>query len=167
MYKAEVWHHLGFCGNVRPGIVARAPPRLHHFVSRLKSLPETTAMNLVWFFFNINITFLRIETVSPNKIYSRVSIFSYTPNTNQPFKCNLNAYATWTNQLVPSSFIVCVKDLLARTWHWHTISYILSSDWWLYFLASKQALSIIPNMSTFRLWYLCFLCQIFTDIYKL
>ncbi len=147
MYKAEVWHHLGFCGNVRPG------------KSRVKSLPETTAINLVWFFLNINIRFLRIETVSPNKIYSRVSIFSYTPNTNQPFKCkasSLFAYATWTNQLVPSSFIVCVKDLLARTWHWHTISYILSSDWLLYFLASKQALSIIPKMSTIRLWYMCF-----------
>ncbi len=43
-------------------------------------------MNPVWFFFflNIDIPFLRIDTVSPNKIsrYSRVSIFSYTPNAN-------------------------------------------------------------------------------------
>ncbi len=40
-------------------------------------------MNPVWFFFlNIDIPFLRIDTVSPNKIlrYSRVSIFSYTPS---------------------------------------------------------------------------------------
>ncbi len=27
VYKAEVWHHLGFCGNVRPGTTARASPR--------------------------------------------------------------------------------------------------------------------------------------------
>ncbi len=27
VYKAEVWRHLGFCGNVRPGTTARAPPR--------------------------------------------------------------------------------------------------------------------------------------------
>ncbi len=27
VYKAEVWRHLGFCGNVRPGTAARAPPR--------------------------------------------------------------------------------------------------------------------------------------------
>ncbi len=27
VYKAEVWRHLGFCGNVRPGPAARAPPR--------------------------------------------------------------------------------------------------------------------------------------------
>ncbi len=27
VYKAEVWRHLGFCGNVRPGTVAQAPPR--------------------------------------------------------------------------------------------------------------------------------------------
>ncbi len=26
VYKAEVWHHLGFCGNVRPGTVAQVPP---------------------------------------------------------------------------------------------------------------------------------------------
>ncbi len=26
VYKAEVWRHLGFCGNVRPGTVAQAPP---------------------------------------------------------------------------------------------------------------------------------------------
>ncbi len=25
VYKAEVWRHLGFCGNVRPGTVAQAP----------------------------------------------------------------------------------------------------------------------------------------------
>ncbi len=27
VYKAEVWHHLGFCANVRPRTAARAPPR--------------------------------------------------------------------------------------------------------------------------------------------
>ncbi len=27
VYKVEVWRHLGFCGNVRPGTAARAPPR--------------------------------------------------------------------------------------------------------------------------------------------
>ncbi len=27
VYKAEVWRHLGFCGNVRPWTAARAPPR--------------------------------------------------------------------------------------------------------------------------------------------
>ncbi len=27
VYKAEVWRHLGFCGNVRPRTVARVPPR--------------------------------------------------------------------------------------------------------------------------------------------
>ncbi len=27
VYKAEVWHDLGFCGNVRPGTTARASPR--------------------------------------------------------------------------------------------------------------------------------------------
>ncbi len=27
VYKAEVWRHLGFCGNVRPGTAARASPR--------------------------------------------------------------------------------------------------------------------------------------------
>ncbi len=26
VYKAEVWRHLGFCGNVRPGTAARASP---------------------------------------------------------------------------------------------------------------------------------------------
>ncbi len=44
-------------------------------------------MNPVWFFFlNIDIPFLRIDTVSPNKIsrYSRVSIFSYTPSRDMP-----------------------------------------------------------------------------------
>ncbi len=37
---------------------------------------------MIFFFKNIDIPFLRIDTVSPNKIsrYSRVSIFSYTPN---------------------------------------------------------------------------------------
>ncbi len=47
---------------------------------------ETTAMNPVWvfsiFLFYIDILFLRIDTVLPNKIsrYSHVSIFFYTPN---------------------------------------------------------------------------------------
>ncbi len=27
VYKAEVWRHLGFCGNVRPGTAAQASPR--------------------------------------------------------------------------------------------------------------------------------------------
>ncbi len=27
LYKAEVWRHLGFCGNVRSGTAARVPPR--------------------------------------------------------------------------------------------------------------------------------------------
>ncbi len=27
VYTAEVWRHLGFCGNVRPGTAARASPR--------------------------------------------------------------------------------------------------------------------------------------------
>ncbi len=27
VYKAEVWRHLGFYGNVRPGTAARAQPR--------------------------------------------------------------------------------------------------------------------------------------------
>ncbi len=46
-------------------------------------------MNLVlifiFIFLNIDIAFLRIDTVSPNKIsrYSRVSIFSYTPSSNK------------------------------------------------------------------------------------
>ncbi len=30
VYKAEVWRHLGFCGNVCPGTAARAPPRFRH-----------------------------------------------------------------------------------------------------------------------------------------
>ncbi len=30
VYKAEVWRHLGFCGNVRPGTTARASPRFRH-----------------------------------------------------------------------------------------------------------------------------------------
>ncbi len=51
---------------------------------RIWTQNETTAMNPVWFFnlfFYIDILFLRIDTVSPNKIsrYSRVLIFSYTP----------------------------------------------------------------------------------------
>ncbi len=29
VYKAEVWRHLGLCGNVRPGTAARASPRFH------------------------------------------------------------------------------------------------------------------------------------------
>ncbi len=43
-----------------------------------------------FFFLNIDIPFLRIDTVSPNKIlrYSRVSIFSYTPSDNTCLVCN-------------------------------------------------------------------------------
>ncbi len=51
---------------------------------RIWTQNETTAMNpvlLLLLFFYIDIPFLRIDTVSPNKIswYSRVLIFSYTP----------------------------------------------------------------------------------------
>ncbi len=32
VYKAEVWRRLGFCGNVRPGITARASPRFRRLL---------------------------------------------------------------------------------------------------------------------------------------
>ncbi len=52
VYKAEVWHHLGFCGNVCPGTAARVPPRSHRLprpvwkAFRVKTLPPAARLQL-------------------------------------------------------------------------------------------------------------------------
>ncbi len=50
---------------------------------------------MICFFKNIDIPFLRIDTVSPNKIsrYSCVSIFSYTPSSHDEKYVNWNEAA--------------------------------------------------------------------------